>query len=179
MAPAASRTKGRKRSVGTASSKKTKGKTKTKTKQQTEEVVCVSDDDCVISPIVILKQMYDMKRYEESEECFILDFDPYEAADLVNGKVASADDDVVLVSEKGQVACRDYPHPRHLCLKFPFHSTKHESYCKLCYCYVCDTTAPCKNWLHPGPGHCHASDRIIEWKRRRELSKLSAGMKTS
>ncbi|KAL9672559.1 hypothetical protein QQ045_028810 [Rhodiola kirilowii] len=30
--------------------------------------------------------MYDMKRYEESDKCFILDFDPYEAADLVNGK---------------------------------------------------------------------------------------------
>lgn len=29
------------------------------------------------------------------------------------------------------MACRDYPHSRHLCLKFPFHTTPHESYCEL------------------------------------------------
>lgn len=30
-----------------------------------------------------------------------------------------------------QVACRDYPHPRHLCAKFPFSSTQHESRCDM------------------------------------------------
>lgn len=28
-----------------------------------------------------------------------------------------------------QIACRDYPHPRHLCAKFPFGSTPHERHC--------------------------------------------------
>lgn len=28
-----------------------------------------------------------------------------------------------------QVACRDFPHPRHLCLKFPFESSQHTSHC--------------------------------------------------
>lgn len=30
-----------------------------------------------------------------------------------------------------QVACRDYPHSRHLCLKFPFNKTSHESHCDM------------------------------------------------
>jgi hypothetical protein len=29
-----------------------------------------------------------------------------------------------------QVACRDYPHARYLCVKFPFKSTSHEKYCE-------------------------------------------------
>lgn len=30
-----------------------------------------------------------------------------------------------------QLACRDYPHPRHLCANFPFSSSLHEKYCEL------------------------------------------------
>lgn len=30
-----------------------------------------------------------------------------------------------------QLACRDYPHPRHLCGNFPFNSSPHEEYCDL------------------------------------------------
>lgn len=29
-----------------------------------------------------------------------------------------------------QIALRDYPHSRHLCLKFPFKTTPSESYCE-------------------------------------------------
>lgn len=28
-----------------------------------------------------------------------------------------------------QIACRDYPHPRHLCVKHPFSSTPHDRHC--------------------------------------------------
>ncbi|XP_019106431.2 uncharacterized protein LOC104899316 isoform X2 [Beta vulgaris subsp. vulgaris] len=68
------------------------------------------------------------------------------------------------------VACRDYPHARHLCAKFPFSSTSHESRCDLCHCYVCDSLAPCSLW---GSGvssidHCHATDKEEFWKLERK-----------
>lgn len=37
-----------------------------------------------------------------------------------------------------QVACRDYPHPRHLCVKYPFMSTAHENYCNQVRNFICD-----------------------------------------
>uniref|UniRef100_A0A2P2J7D2 Uncharacterized protein MANES_13G038700 n=1 Tax=Rhizophora mucronata TaxID=61149 RepID=A0A2P2J7D2_RHIMU len=69
-----------------------------------------------------------------------------------------------------QIACRDYPHPRHLCAKFPFSSTQHDRHCDLCHCYVCDSLAPCAYW---GTGvssmdHCHAIDKQEMWKNLRE-----------
>ncbi|KAF9688486.1 hypothetical protein SADUNF_Sadunf02G0202000 [Salix dunnii] len=83
-------------------------------------------------------------------------------------------DDVLVVGEKGQVACRDYPHPRHLCVEFPFGSTPHERHCHLCHCYVCDSIAPCVQW---GTGfsttdHCHATDKQESWKTQREICRI-------
>ncbi|XP_057535828.1 uncharacterized protein LOC130813925 isoform X3 [Amaranthus tricolor] len=68
------------------------------------------------------------------------------------------------------VACRDYPHARHSCAKFPFSSTPHENRCALCHCYVCDSVAPCDHW---GSGvlttdHCHATDKEEYWKQERK-----------
>ncbi|XP_076939811.1 uncharacterized protein LOC143608746 [Bidens hawaiensis] len=82
-------------------------------------------------------------------------------------------DDIIVVSEKGQVACRDYPHPRHLCIKFPFSSTPNQSHCDQCYCYVCDSLAPCIYWGN-GSGtlnHCLATDKINFWVLERKNSK--------
>ncbi|KAE9590996.1 hypothetical protein Lalb_Chr20g0113491 [Lupinus albus] len=72
------------------------------------------------------------------------------------------------------IACRDYPHPRHLCGNFPFSSTPHHSHCDKCHCYVCDSLAPCPKW---GTGllttdHCHATDRSSIWKTLRKNFKL-------
>ncbi|XP_021673960.2 uncharacterized protein LOC110660095 isoform X2 [Hevea brasiliensis] len=72
------------------------------------------------------------------------------------------------------IACRDYPHPRHLCAKFPFSSTPHERHCDLCHCYVCDSIAPCVHW---GTGvsnvdHCHATDKQDIWKNQRVIFRL-------
>ncbi|XP_042474995.1 uncharacterized protein LOC122057066 isoform X2 [Macadamia integrifolia] len=70
-----------------------------------------------------------------------------------------------------QVACRDYPHSRHLCAKYPFNKTPHEDYCEQCFCYVCDTIAPCKSWKKPGGGHCDATEHEELWKYLRRQNK--------
>ncbi|KAG9158054.1 hypothetical protein Leryth_000220 [Lithospermum erythrorhizon] len=78
-----------------------------------------------------------VKEVEAREDCFILGFDQTDvdaSSDIKNLNQTLASDDVVsIVSEKGQMACRDYPHPRHNCWKYPFEKTSHENYCKLCY----------------------------------------------
>ncbi|KAA8533523.1 hypothetical protein F0562_031043 [Nyssa sinensis] len=121
-----------------------------------------------------LKSKIDMKEVEDREDCFILDFDPDEALGL--SKLSMSKDldnsdapDLYVIAEKGQVACRDYPHSRHVCVKYPFEQTPHESYCELCYCYVCDLAAPCKSWSGLN-GHCNALDSEA-WKLQRKLMK--------
>nr|XP_051210395.1 protein gar2-like isoform X7 [Lolium perenne] len=83
------------------------------------------------------------------------------------------DDDCVIVAEKGEVACRDFPHSRHLCSNMPFGTTSHSKHCTMCYCFVCDAPAPCSYW---GKGlsvddHCHATDKETKWKTLREAFK--------
>ncbi|KAF4398857.1 hypothetical protein CsatB_002318 [Cannabis sativa] len=132
-----------------------------------------------IKQILCLKNPYDVKRFEETEECFILDYDPSnDISNLSVSRKADGDDggggdsaDLTVLAEKGKVACRDYPHSRHLCLKYPFDQTSHESYCELCYCYVCDKPAPCSSWTEPKPAHCHASEQE-EWKFQRRVRKM-------
>uniref|UniRef100_A0A453L784 RRM domain-containing protein n=1 Tax=Aegilops tauschii subsp. strangulata TaxID=200361 RepID=A0A453L784_AEGTS len=72
-----------------------------------------------------------------------------------------------------QIACKDFPHPRHLCSELPFSTTPHPKHCKMCYCYVCDAPAPCKQWgkgLLNG-GHCHATDKDTKWVTLRQSFK--------
>ncbi|XP_057473448.1 RPM1 interacting protein 13-like isoform X3 [Actinidia eriantha] len=95
------------------------------------------------------------------DDCVVLDGDPDKPAESENNWGGGDSDDLLIVGEKGQIACRDYPHSRHLCVKFPFNSTPHERHCHQCHCYVCDSLAPCVNW---GNGtsivdHCHATDK--------------------
>ncbi|CAE6239602.1 unnamed protein product [Arabidopsis arenosa] len=104
--------------------------------------------------IFCVKTRQDMKRIEETEDCFILDFNPFDSFD-VKRLSYSLDKDLEIIHETGQVACRDYPHPRHLCLNFPFGSTSNATHCDLCYCYVCDKPAPCALWMS---SHCNASE---------------------
>nr|KYP43131.1 hypothetical protein KK1_035420 [Cajanus cajan] len=120
-------------------------------------------DESPIRAIACLNKIDDMRRFEETEDCFILGFDPSAVVPLSLG---SSTDDLSVIAEKGQVACRDYPHSRHLCLKFPFNTTPHETHCEMCYCYVCDSAAPCKYWtgLHM---HCNAeNNRLWVFQRR-------------
>ncbi|XP_019188236.1 PREDICTED: uncharacterized protein LOC109182548 isoform X1 [Ipomoea nil] len=123
------------------------------------------DDDCVIL---------------EYDDCVILEEDPDKPVQVVNKKLSNDSDysddsdDLIVVSEKGQVACRDYPHPRHLCVKFPFATTPHESHCDKCHCYVCDTLAPCLYWTKDDAlTHCNATDKMWVWRNQRENRKKS------
>ncbi|KAK7410776.1 hypothetical protein VNO78_01856 [Psophocarpus tetragonolobus] len=127
-------------------------------------------DDSPIRAIACLNKIDDMRRFEETEDCFILGFDPFDIVPLSFDSSAPHHhaDDLSVIAEKGQVACRDFPHSRHLCLEFPFKKTPHESYCKMCYCYVCDTAAPCKDW----DCHCKAEGGDF-WKNQRNLKKYS------
>ncbi|KAM0885351.1 hypothetical protein ACQ4PT_030429 [Festuca glaucescens] len=89
------------------------------------------------------------------------------------GCIEDDDDDCVIVAEKGEVACRDFPHSRHLCSNMPFGTTSHNKHCTMCYCFVCDAPAPCSYW---GKGlsvddHCHATDKETKWEKLREAFK--------
>ncbi|KAM7496159.1 hypothetical protein LguiA_020573 [Lonicera macranthoides] len=105
----------------------------------------------------------------DDDECVILDGDPDKPVDIKNNGINESDD-LLVVGENGQVACRDYPHPRYLCANFPFSSTPHKRHCDLCHCYICDSLAPCFHW---GMGisftdHCNATNKGASWKLLRK-----------
>ncbi|KAE9463746.1 hypothetical protein C3L33_04285, partial [Rhododendron williamsianum] len=72
-----------------------------------------------------------------------------------------------------KIACRDYPHSRHLCANFPFTSSPHDRHCHQCHCYVCDSHAPCVHWGNGTSSidHCHANDKDEFWISQRQYSK--------
>ncbi|KAE8662722.1 caffeic acid 3-O-methyltransferase-like [Hibiscus syriacus] len=72
---------------------------------------------------------------EETEIALSLILNPFNPIDIAKLSAANDGDELSMVAERGQVACRDYPHSRHLCLQFPFDSTPHDKHCDLCYCY--------------------------------------------
>ncbi|KAF5442640.1 hypothetical protein F2P56_035279 [Juglans regia] len=98
------------------------------------------EDETPMKPMLCLnsKSSLDIKSIKEVEDCFILDFDPFESIDLTklslninpSDAFAASDgtSDLCVIAEKGQVACRDYPHSRHLCVDLPFETTPHENY---------------------------------------------------
>ncbi|KAJ9543324.1 hypothetical protein OSB04_023031 [Centaurea solstitialis] len=110
------------------------------------------------------------------DDCVVLDDDPDKPVEVRNSDRSNVDDDsddICVVSEKGQVACRDYPHPRHLCIKFPFSATPNKSHCEQCYCYVCDSLAPCIYWGNGSAttDHCRATDKDKLWTLERKNAK--------
>nr|XP_043622027.1 uncharacterized protein LOC122593659 isoform X2 [Erigeron canadensis] len=151
-----------------------------------------SDEVVVVSEVLPSKKKKNLSVKSSSlvdfdDDCMVLDHDPDKPLESRNDSTKNRDkesekvvdendddeDDLVVVSEKGQVACRDYPHSRHLCIKFPFSSTPNQSHCDQCYCYVCDSLAPCVYW---GDGstcldHCQATDKYDFWKLERQNSK--------
>ncbi|GMJ01302.1 hypothetical protein HRI_003799400 [Hibiscus trionum] len=109
----------------------------------------------------------------EDDDCIVLEGDPEKVVSDVDDNHEDSDE-LLIVGQKGQVACRDFPHPRHDCAKFPFSSTSHEQHCELCHCFVCDMQAPCCYW---GSGisntdHCHATDKEEIWKTLRTNFRL-------
>ncbi|XBI76062.1 hypothetical protein VPH35_069340 [Triticum aestivum] len=118
-------------------------------------------------------------------DCVVLDSDPDGAVAVADEDGAAGNDgssdELQIVAEKGQFACRDFPHSRHLCSTMPFGATSHEKHCTChgelqafslpdpCYCFVCDAPAPCAYW---GTGlladdHCHATDKETKWRAMR------------
>ncbi|KAJ6804343.1 uncharacterized protein M6B38_182765 [Iris pallida] len=124
-------------------------------------------------PFIYMGMVLNSIELEIDEDCCILDYDPFDTtADEIKKKLSFSKDhgndeeeeDISILAEKGPVACRDYPHSRHLCAKYPFKKTPHESYCPQCYCYVCDVVAPCSYWKRSVAAHCHATDEEMIWK---------------
>ncbi|XP_057535826.1 uncharacterized protein LOC130813925 isoform X1 [Amaranthus tricolor] len=138
-----------------------------------------SDDVVVVGEVIVVQKPKKPKALspridDDEDDCIVLDGDPDKPKGDAkkSGQEDDLDDsdDLLIVGEKGQVACRDYPHARHSCAKFPFSSTPHENRCALCHCYVCDSVAPCDHW---GSGvlttdHCHATDKEEYWKQERK-----------
>jgi len=137
----------------------------------------VSDDD---------DQIYEKKGGggggdDDDDDCLVLDSDPDKSVVAVSGDKVDDSDEIEIVGSKGEVACRDFPHPRHLCANFPFNSTSHDKYCKMCHCYVCDAPAPCTFWVNSidFDSHCHATDKIPMWKKLRDSNKAPSLHKTT
>lgn len=63
------------------------------------------DDQSPLRSIFCLKKIVDMKRVEESEDCFILDFNPFNCIDIAKLSAINDGDeaDLSVVAEKGQV----------------------------------------------------------------------------
>lgn len=136
-----------------------------------DEVVLVSESEKPVKKSKLKSCSVDL-----DDDCVVLENDPDEPAEVRNDNPSKGDDDsddIVVVSEKGQVACRDYPHPRHLCIKFPFSTTPNQSHCNQCYCYVCDSLAPCVYWGNGSAStdHCHATDKDEFWTLERKNAK--------
>ncbi|KAA8550690.1 hypothetical protein F0562_002374 [Nyssa sinensis] len=139
-----------------------------------DDVVCVGE--VLLNPKQRLKSMSVVAKSsanddDDDDDCVVLDGDPDKPVAIENDTAGEADE-LLIVGEKGQIACRDYPHPRHLCAKFPFSSTPHERHCDMCHCYVCDSHAPCAHWGTGSSGidHCHANDKEL-WKAQRKCFK--------
>ncbi|TQD87464.1 hypothetical protein C1H46_026976 [Malus baccata] len=133
-----------------------------------------SDDVVVISEVNSKPRQKSSKRTvaDDDDDCVVLDGDPDKPVSVVEDS-GSGSDELLVVGETGQVACRDYPHPRHLCAKFPFKTTRHETHCDLCHCYVCESLAPCVHWSTGGSNfnHCHATDKEETWRIQRKKFK--------
>lgn len=63
------------------------------------------DNGTPLRPVFCAKRNTDIKRIEEIEECFILDFDPFDSIDISKLSVSNSpiDNEVSVVAEKGQV----------------------------------------------------------------------------
>ncbi|KAK7355611.1 hypothetical protein VNO80_14871 [Phaseolus coccineus] len=110
---------------------------------------------------------------DDDDDCVVLECDPESGVASVEEE-ANGSDELLVIGEKGQIACRDFPHARHLCATLPFSSTPHEKHCRQCHCYVCDSPAPCLKW---GTGtsssdHCHATNEIEPWNVQRKNFKM-------
>ncbi|KAM0949380.1 hypothetical protein DsansV1_C05g0051821 [Dioscorea sansibarensis] len=150
-----------------------------------DRVVARQSDDVIVldefssAPVIKGKnssstRLADAPTEGSDDDCLVLDSGPDKLVSVTNEKAdGDESEELLVIGETGQVACRDYPHSRHLCARFPFSTTSHERHCSLCHCYVCDSPAPCEYWgngLLSGD-HCHSTDKEARWKDERKSFK--------
>lgn len=71
---------------------------------------------------------------DDDDDCVVLDGDPDKVITIGEDKGSAGDsssDELQIVGEKGPVACRDFPHSRHLCSNLPFNATSHVKHCSM------------------------------------------------
>ncbi|XBI76058.1 hypothetical protein VPH35_069336 [Triticum aestivum] len=116
------------------------------------------------SNLVVVKKGKSGGVEEEDDDCWVLDGDPDGPVAVVKQErrvsLGGSLDEVFIVAEKGQVACRDFPHSRHLCSSLPFGTTSHVRHCTM--------------W---GKGlstddHCHGTDDEMSRKILRQRFRL-------
>ncbi|KAI0520226.1 hypothetical protein KFK09_007697 [Dendrobium nobile] len=108
----------------------------------------------------VVKKAYPHAEEEDNDSDDCYEINPIDFTTKL--EFSSADDNsVAIVAQKGHVALRDFPHPRHLCGNFPFSRTTHETFCSKCFCYVCEVAAPCSEWWGKN-GHCNVSQKELE-----------------
>lgn len=60
-----------------------------------------------LKPVFCLKNREEMKKFEEKEDCFILEFDPYDGLDVLrlpwSENDVNAEAELIVVGERGQV----------------------------------------------------------------------------
>ena len=96
-----------------------------------------------------------------------------EAPDAENAENAeNADPDLVVTGQSAfRGALNDFPHARNLCATFPFHLHPPRATCPNCFCFVCESPAPCDSWGagdDPNVDHCRASDSDPAWVAKRD-----------
>lgn len=87
---------------------------------------------------------------------------------------ANNDDEVQITEVKGDVALRDFPHQREFCLVYRFVPDTFNSYCKNCYCFVCDDfVSKCSEWdTHASATHIKAHWRAERNKRKQQQQQV-------
>lgn len=98
---------------------------------------------------------------DDEDDCYEIDPSDFIRKLTINSSTKD-NDEVAIVAEKGPVALRDFPHPRHLCANFPFTTTPHETCCAKCFCYVCEIAAPCLQWTGTSAAHCDVTKKTPE-----------------
>ncbi|TKY62295.1 31 kDa ribonucleoprotein [Spatholobus suberectus] len=98
-----------------------------------------------------LPVVWDVSSDDDEDDCVVLEGDPEKGVTTVDDSPTGSDE-LRVVGEKGQIACRDYPHPRNHCVKFPYSSTPHEKHCDqvkiiICCLRLCQNLDLCINWF--------------------------------
>lgn len=83
------------------SGSKVKVKVKGREREMINGRMQVGEHDSPLRSILCVKNVVDLKRFDEREDCYVLDFDPFHSPDPSISK--DTDSELSIVGEKGQV----------------------------------------------------------------------------